>query len=157
MSSIEVHQRALDEQLVPVANRLPIKNSNFRLSDDYKESMDSIFHVALEIIRQSPFYNAFTITGSVSEIYMQEFWATASMNDNVMEFNIDNTPRFLELETFRDMFQVSIRTDDTEFAAPPSESETISFIKSIGYKGDLTRISHFEMCRFQYNSWFLHL
>ena len=83
---------------------------------------------------------------------MQEFWATASMNDNVMEFNIDNTPRFLELETFRDLFQVSIRTDDTEFDAPPSESETISFIKSLGYKGDMTRISHFEMSHL-YQPW----
>ena len=67
------------------------------------------------------------------------------MKENVLEFNIDNTPKFLELETFRDMFQVSICTDDSEFAALPSESETISFIKALGYKGDLTRISHFEM------------
>ena len=104
MSTVEAKQRALDEKIVPVADRLPIKLSNSRLPESFKYSKDSIFHVALEMIKQSLFYNAFTITGSVPEIYIHEFWATAKMNDKVMQFNIDNIPKSLDLETFRDIF-----------------------------------------------------
>ena len=71
MSNVKAKQRDLDEKIVPVADRLPIKHCNYHLPESFKDSKDSTFHVAHELIKQSSFYNTFIITGFVPEIYMQ--------------------------------------------------------------------------------------
>nr|GFC40999.1 hypothetical protein [Tanacetum cinerariifolium] len=67
---------ALDEALVPSAQRLRIGQSNFRLPSDI-QSKESTLQVVYDVLRRSTFFKEFLITADVPEIYMQEFWATA--------------------------------------------------------------------------------
>nr|GEW10662.1 hypothetical protein [Tanacetum cinerariifolium] len=72
-------QVALNEALVPHARRLRIGRSNFRLLSDIS-SKESTLQLVYDVLRQYPFFKAFLVTADVSEIYMQEFWATSTVH-----------------------------------------------------------------------------
>nr|GFC27421.1 hypothetical protein [Tanacetum cinerariifolium] len=71
MANMIEQQVALDEALVPSAQRLRIGRSNFRLPSDI-HSKESTLQVVYDVLRQSPFFKAFLVTADVPEIYMQE-------------------------------------------------------------------------------------
>nr|GEU31854.1 retrovirus-related Pol polyprotein from transposon TNT 1-94 [Tanacetum cinerariifolium] len=71
-------QVARDESLVPHARRLRIGRSNFRLLSDIK-SKESTLQLVYDVLRLTPFFKAFLVTPDVPEIYMQELWATATV------------------------------------------------------------------------------
>nr|GFC04063.1 hypothetical protein [Tanacetum cinerariifolium] len=62
-------QVAMDEALVPTAQRLKIRRSNFRLLSDIK-SKESTLQLVCDVLRICPFFKAFLVTADVSEIYM---------------------------------------------------------------------------------------
>nr|GEY46435.1 hypothetical protein [Tanacetum cinerariifolium] len=72
-------QVAMDEALVPYARRLRIGRSNFRLLSDisFKESTLQLVYDVLHI---NPFFKAFLVTADVLEIYMRQFWTTATVH-----------------------------------------------------------------------------
>nr|GEZ36767.1 retrovirus-related Pol polyprotein from transposon TNT 1-94 [Tanacetum cinerariifolium] len=70
-------QAAMDEVLIPHAKRLRIKRSNFCLLSDIK-SKESTLQFVYDVLRICLFFKAFLVTVDVPEIYMQEFWATAT-------------------------------------------------------------------------------
>nr|GEW44993.1 hypothetical protein [Tanacetum cinerariifolium] len=70
-------QVALDEALVPQASRLRIGKSNFRLRSNIT-SKESTLQMVYDVLRLTLFYKAVLVTADVLEIYMQEFWATAT-------------------------------------------------------------------------------
>nr|GEU43152.1 hypothetical protein [Tanacetum cinerariifolium] len=86
-TTIEQHV-ALDEALVPSAQRLRIRRSNFRLPSDI-HSKESTLQVVYDVLRQSPFFKAFLVTEDVPEIYMQEFWAIATVHQHSIRFKMD--------------------------------------------------------------------
>nr|GFC00828.1 hypothetical protein [Tanacetum cinerariifolium] len=59
----------MDEALVPMAQRLKIRRSNFRLLSDIK-SKESTLQLVYDVLRRCPFFNAFLVTADVPEIYM---------------------------------------------------------------------------------------
>nr|GFB61141.1 hypothetical protein [Tanacetum cinerariifolium] len=63
---------AMDEALVPSAQRWRIKRSNFQLLFDI-QSKESTLQLVYDVLRRCPFYKAFLVTADVPEIYMQEF------------------------------------------------------------------------------------
>nr|GEV75912.1 hypothetical protein [Tanacetum cinerariifolium] len=65
-------QVAMDEALVPHAQRLRIGRSNFRLLSDIK-SKESTLQLVYDVMHLCPFFKAFLVTADVPEIYMLEF------------------------------------------------------------------------------------
>nr|GFB47727.1 hypothetical protein [Tanacetum cinerariifolium] len=77
-------QVALDKALVPHASRLRIRKSNFCNKSDIS-SKESTLQLAYDVLRLTPFYNAFLVIADVLEIYMQEFWAIATTKASVQK------------------------------------------------------------------------
>nr|GEV45537.1 retrovirus-related Pol polyprotein from transposon TNT 1-94 [Tanacetum cinerariifolium] len=77
-------QVALDEALVSHASRLRIGKSNFCLRSDIT-SKESTLQLVYDVLRLTPFYKAFLVTANVPEIYMQEFWATATIHHHLIQ------------------------------------------------------------------------
>nr|GEU43988.1 hypothetical protein [Tanacetum cinerariifolium] len=104
-------QVALDEALVHHASRIRIGKSNFCLRSDitFKEST---LQLVYDFLRLTPFYKAFLVTADVSEIYMQEFWATATVHHHSIRFKMDNKKRIVNLEYFREMLHICPRLHD---------------------------------------------
>nr|GEY29402.1 hypothetical protein [Tanacetum cinerariifolium] len=84
MSITKEQQQALDDALVPREQHLRIGNCNFKLSITFKPK-EPTFHVALDVLSLTPFYQAFLISASVHAIYMHEFWATKFVDPSFEE------------------------------------------------------------------------
>nr|GFA21214.1 hypothetical protein [Tanacetum cinerariifolium] len=98
-------QVALDEAIFPHASILRIRKSNFRLKSDIY-SKESTLQLAYDVLRLTPFYKAFLVTADVPEIYMQEFWATATVHHYSIRFKMDNKKHIVNLEYFREMLHI---------------------------------------------------
>nr|GEY01540.1 retrovirus-related Pol polyprotein from transposon TNT 1-94 [Tanacetum cinerariifolium] len=98
-------QVAMDEALVPSAQRLRIKRSNFQLLPDI-QSKESTLQLVYDVLRRCPFYKAFLVTTDVPEIYMQELWATTIVHHLPIRFKIDNKKHILDLESFRNILHI---------------------------------------------------
>nr|GEY99350.1 hypothetical protein [Tanacetum cinerariifolium] len=117
-------QLAMDEALVPNAQRLKIGRSNFRLLSDIK-SKESTLQLVYDVLRRCPFFNAFLVTADVPEIYMQEFWATATIHYHSIRFKMDTKKHIIDLESFRDILHICPRVPGQPFADPPFEEEIL--------------------------------
>nr|GEZ72024.1 hypothetical protein [Tanacetum cinerariifolium]GFA20029.1 hypothetical protein [Tanacetum cinerariifolium]GFA20047.1 hypothetical protein [Tanacetum cinerariifolium] len=101
-------QVAMDEALVPTTQRLRIGRSNFRLLSDIK-SKESTLQLVYDVLHRCPFFKAFLVTTDVPEIYMQEFWATATVHYHSIQFKMDNKKHIIDLESFRDILHICLR------------------------------------------------
>nr|GEV12949.1 hypothetical protein [Tanacetum cinerariifolium] len=101
-------QVVMDEALVPHAQRLRIGKSIFRLLSDIK-SKESTLQLVYDVLRICPFFKAFLVTVDVPKIYMQEFWATATVHHHAIRFKMDNKKHIVNLESFRDMLLICPR------------------------------------------------
>nr|GFB33960.1 hypothetical protein [Tanacetum cinerariifolium] len=127
MATTIEQQVAMDEALIPSAQRLRIGQSNFRLPSDI-QSKESTLQVVYDVLRRSPFFKAFVVTADVPEIYMQEFWATAYVHQHSIRFKMDTRKNIVNLEAFREMLHISPRVSSQSFAELPFEEEILEFL-----------------------------
>ncbi|GKE55933.1 hypothetical protein Tco_1495118 [Tanacetum coccineum] len=140
MSITKEQQQALDDAIVPREQHLKIRNYNYRLSTTFKPK-EPTFQVALDVLSLTPFYQAFLISGSVPAIYMHEFWAIVSYHKNNIKFKMNKMNYSFDLETFRDMLHICLNLPGKKFVDPPFEEEILSFIRELGYPGDIKSLS----------------
>nr|GEZ84456.1 hypothetical protein [Tanacetum cinerariifolium] len=104
MATTIEQQVALDEALVPSAQRLRIGRSNFRLPSDI-QSKESTLQV--------------------------EFWATAFVHLHSVRFKMDTRKNIVDLEAFREMLHISPRVPGQSFAELPFEEEILEFLRTM--------------------------
>nr|GEY10514.1 hypothetical protein [Tanacetum cinerariifolium] len=125
------HQLAMDEALVPTAQRLKIGRSNFCLLSDIK-SKESTLQLIYDVLRRCSFFKAFLVTADVPEIYMQEFLATTTVHYHSIRFKMDNKKHIIDLESFRDILHICLRVHGQPFAELSIEEEILAFIHFLG-------------------------
>nr|GEY66500.1 hypothetical protein [Tanacetum cinerariifolium] len=133
-------QVALDEALVPSAQRLRIGRSNFRLPSDI-QSKEPTLQVVYDVLRNSPFFRAFLVTADVPKIYMQEFWATAKLHQHSIRFKMDTKKHVLDLEAFREMLHISPRIPGQSFADLPFEEEILEFLRFLRHSTQIKTLT----------------
>ncbi|GJT82989.1 hypothetical protein Tco_1057331 [Tanacetum coccineum] len=133
-------QQALDDALVPREQRLTIGSCNYRLSTTFKPK-EPTFQVALDVLTLTPFYPAFLITASVPAVYMQEFWATVTYQKHHIRFKMNKKSYSFDMETFRNMLLICPKLPGQKFVDPPFEEEILTFIRELGYPGNIKLLS----------------
>nr|GFC08824.1 hypothetical protein [Tanacetum cinerariifolium] len=133
-------QVALDEALVPSAQRLRIGRSNFRLPSDI-QSKEPTLQVIYDVLHNSPFFKPFLVTTDVPEIYMQKFWATAKLHQHSIRFKMDTKKHILELEAFREMLHISPRILGQSFTELPFEEEILEFLRFLGHSTQIKTLT----------------
>nr|GEY65503.1 retrovirus-related Pol polyprotein from transposon TNT 1-94 [Tanacetum cinerariifolium] len=136
MATTIEQQVALDEALVPSAQRLRIERSNFRLPSDI-QSKEPTLQVVYDVLRRSPFFKAFLMTADVPEIYMQEFWATTKVHQHSIRFKMDTKKNSVDLESFREILHISPRVLGQSFAELPFEEEILKFLRFLGHSAQI--------------------
>nr|GEU52092.1 hypothetical protein [Tanacetum cinerariifolium] len=93
---------------------------------------------------------AFQITTDVPDIYMQEFWATASVHYHSIHFKMNNNKHIVNLGYFREMLQICPKLPNQQFKEPPFEEKLFAPVinkclsgKSTGY--DSVRLSQAQI------------
>ncbi|GKA28033.1 hypothetical protein Tco_0714201 [Tanacetum coccineum] len=140
MSITKEQQQALDDALVPREQRLTIGSCNYRLSTTFKPK-EPTFQVALDVLTLTPFYPAFLITASVPAVYMQEFWATVTYQKHHIRFKMNKKSYSFDMETFRNMLLICPKLPGQKFVDPPFEEEILTFIRELGYPGNIKLLS----------------
>nr|GFA51926.1 hypothetical protein [Tanacetum cinerariifolium] len=133
-------QIAKDKALVPHAKRLQIRRSNFRLLSDIK-SKESTLQLVYDVLCQTSFFKAFRVTADVPKIYMQEFWATATVHHHSIRFKMDNKKHIVNLESFREMLHICPRLPRQPFIEPPFKEEILAFLWFLGHSGAIRRVT----------------
>nr|GEY02131.1 hypothetical protein [Tanacetum cinerariifolium] len=117
-----------------------IGKRNFRLIS-YITSKESTLQLVYDVLRLTPFYKAFLVTADVPEIYMQEFWATATVHHNSIRFKMDNRKRIVNLEYFREMLHICPRLPGQTFDALPFKEEILAFFIFLGHSGEIRKLT----------------
>ncbi|GKC47120.1 hypothetical protein Tco_1064842, partial [Tanacetum coccineum] len=111
MNPIAAQQVALDNALVAPGDRVKIGKCNMRIIRTIKKK-EPTYQVVSDALALSPLYLAF-----------------------LSQLKVD-------VEVIRDILQICPRLSNQEFVEPPSLDEEIaSFIKELGYKGDIESIT----------------
>nr|GEV50775.1 hypothetical protein [Tanacetum cinerariifolium] len=84
---------------------------------------------------------AFLVTADVPEIYMQEFWATATVHHHAIRFKMDNKKHIVNLESFRSMLHIYPRVHGQTFVKPPFEEEILAFIRFLGHSAAIRTLT----------------
>ncbi|GKA38593.1 hypothetical protein Tco_0731144 [Tanacetum coccineum] len=130
MDTTRAQQKALDDELVAPANRLQIGKCNLRLSSTLK-SKEPTLQVVLDALKLTSFYKAFEITADVPEIYMQEFWVTASRHHSLLRFKINGKSHTVNVDNIRDMLKICPKLSGQNFEDAPLKEEILSFIREL--------------------------
>ncbi|GKE34450.1 hypothetical protein Tco_1453772, partial [Tanacetum coccineum] len=133
-------QIALDDALVAPANRLKIGKGNLRLSSDLN-SKEATLQVVYDVLKLTPFYKAFQITTDFLEIYMQEFWTTATFHHHLIRFKMNKKKHNVNLEYFREMLQICPKLPNQQFEELPFEEAIIIFLRDLGHSGEIKMIT----------------
>nr|GFA60779.1 hypothetical protein [Tanacetum cinerariifolium] len=84
---------------------------------------------------------AFLVTVDVPEIYMQEFWATATVHRHSIRFKMNNKKHIINLETFRDMLHVCPRVPGQSFDELPFEADILEFLRFLGHSDEIRTLT----------------
>ncbi|GJV72932.1 retrovirus-related pol polyprotein from transposon TNT 1-94 [Tanacetum coccineum] len=103
---------------------------------DLDNALEHTSSVVLNSLGLSPLYPTFLITAEVPEIYMHQFWHTITKikNSSSYKFKLDKKHCKIDVEVFHNILQICLRLLNQEFDAPPSDEETVTFIKELGHK-----------------------
>nr|GEU62368.1 hypothetical protein [Tanacetum cinerariifolium] len=115
----------------------------FRLLSDIK-SKESTLQLIYDVLHLYPFFKAFLVTTDVPEIYMQEFWATATVHHHVIRFKMDNKKHIVNLESFRDMLHICLRVPGQSFAEPLFEEDILAFVCFLGHNAAIRMLTDVE-------------
>ncbi|GJY46836.1 hypothetical protein Tco_0435899 [Tanacetum coccineum] len=122
------------EKLV-AEKRLEIGKCNGRINLG-KTQREPTFQVVLDALALTPCYSAFLTTADVPEVYMHQFWDSIHKHDTSYKFRMDKKKKFyLNLETFRDIFQICPRVHGQDFDELPTDEVNVSFFKELGHTG----------------------
>nr|GEZ08129.1 hypothetical protein [Tanacetum cinerariifolium] len=134
-------QVAMDEALVPHAHILRTGRSNFCLLSDIK-SKESTLQLVYDVLHLSPFFKAFLVTADVPKIYMQEFWATATIHHHSIRLKMDNKKHIVNLESFREMLHICPRLPYQPFVEPPFEEEILAFLRFLRHSRAIRKLTN---------------
>nr|GEU70953.1 hypothetical protein [Tanacetum cinerariifolium] len=84
---------------------------------------------------------AFLVTADVPKIYMQEFWATATVHQHSIRFKMDTRKHIVDLESFREMLHISPRVPSQSFAELPFEEEILEFLRFLGHSAQIKTLT----------------
>nr|GEZ90211.1 hypothetical protein [Tanacetum cinerariifolium] len=105
------------------------------------EQQESTLQVVYDVLRMSPFFKAFLVTADVPEIYMQEFWATATVHQHSIKFKMDTRKHIVDLEAFREMLHISPRVPGQSFAELPFEEDILEFLRFLGHSAQIKTLT----------------
>ncbi|GJR26633.1 hypothetical protein Tco_1102865 [Tanacetum coccineum] len=101
------------------------------------QQKEETFKVAIDVIKNSTCFKAFTITAEVPEIFMQQFWYTIKKvkDSETYEFLLANKKCIVDAEVFRKILDICPRVEGEEFTEVQDDDATLTFLIELGYKG----------------------
>nr|GEZ16504.1 histone deacetylase 14 [Tanacetum cinerariifolium] len=123
-----------DDQILPHIRWVPIGKSNCYL-DLEKSQSNPFYKIAMDLLKNTNFFRAFTASSTIPSIYIQQFWDTILYNKKTGCYKCQLDEQWFDLtkETLREALQIKPVNHNQSFAAPPSIDGLIDFVNQLGY------------------------
>ncbi|GJW43620.1 hypothetical protein Tco_0072419 [Tanacetum coccineum] len=123
-----------DEQIVPRNRWVPIGKSNCYLNEE-KSQPSPIFKIAVDILKQTNFFRAFTASSTIPAIYIQQFWDTICFDSKAGSYKCQLDEQWFNLtqDTLRDALQITPVDNNRAFSSPPTPDTLVEFVNKLGY------------------------
>nr|GEY67277.1 monodehydroascorbate reductase [Tanacetum cinerariifolium] len=123
-----------DDQILPYIRWILIGKSNCDL-DQEKSQSNPIYKIAVDLLKNTNFFRAFTASSNLPSIYIQQFWDTIQYDKKAgcYKYQLDEQWFDLTKETLREALQITPVNRNQAFAAPPSINGLIDFVNQLGY------------------------
>nr|GEW10382.1 retrovirus-related Pol polyprotein from transposon TNT 1-94 [Tanacetum cinerariifolium] len=122
-----------DDQILPHIRWVPIGKSNCYL-DVEKSQSNPIYKIAVDILKHTNFFRAFTASSIIPSIYIQQFWDTVRYDKTVGCYKCQLDEQWFDLtkDTLRDALQITPVNNNNAFSSPPSSDALIHFFNDLG-------------------------
>ncbi|GJW22649.1 hypothetical protein Tco_0033271 [Tanacetum coccineum] len=121
-----------DEQIVPRNQWVPIGKSNCYLNEE-KSQRNPIFKIAVDILKQTNFFRAFTASSTIPAIYIQQFWDTIRFDSKARSYRCQLDEQWFNLnqDTLRDALQITPVDNNRAFSSPPTPDTLVEFVNEL--------------------------
>ncbi|GJQ94282.1 hypothetical protein Tco_0005421 [Tanacetum coccineum] len=132
-----------DEQIVPRNQWVPIGKSNCYLNEE-KSQRNPIFKIAVDILKQTNFFRAFTASSTIPAIYIQQFWDTIRFDSKARSYRCQLDEQWFNLnqDTLRDALQITPVDNNRAFSSPPTPDTLVEFVNKLGYPKEVMHLSN---------------
>ncbi|GKC46802.1 hypothetical protein Tco_1064524, partial [Tanacetum coccineum] len=123
-----------DDQILPRSRWVPVGKSNCYLDAEKTES-NPIYKIAVDILKHTNFFRAFTVSSIIPSIYIQQFWDTVRYDKTTGSYSCQLDEQWLNLtkDTLRDALQITPVDNNNAFSSPPTPDVLIKFVNDLGY------------------------
>ncbi|GJS11661.1 retrovirus-related pol polyprotein from transposon TNT 1-94 [Tanacetum coccineum] len=132
-----------DEQIMPRIRWVPIGKSNCYLNEE-KSQPSPIYKIAVDILKQTNFFRAFTASSTIPAIYIQQFWDTICFDSKAGSYKCQLDEQWFDLtkDTLRDALQITPVDNNRVFSPPPTPDTLIDFVNELGYPKEVIHLSN---------------
>ncbi|GJZ23190.1 hypothetical protein Tco_0560649, partial [Tanacetum coccineum] len=122
-----------DDQILPRIRWVPIGKSNCYLI--LKVAKYPIYKIALQELKHTNFFRAFTASSTIPSIYIQQFWDTVRYDNKTGSYSCQLDEQWFDLtkDTLRDALQITPVDTNNAFSSPPTPDALIKFVNDLGY------------------------
>ncbi|GKC54325.1 hypothetical protein Tco_1077070, partial [Tanacetum coccineum] len=85
-----------DEQILPRIRWVPIGKRNGYLYEE-KSQPSPIFKIAVDILKQTNLFRAFTVSSTIPAIYIQQFWDTICFDSKAGSYKCQLDEKWFDL------------------------------------------------------------
>ncbi|GKA96776.1 hypothetical protein Tco_0818871, partial [Tanacetum coccineum] len=132
-----------DEKILPRIRWVPIGKSNCYL-DAEKSQRNPIYKIAVDILKQTNFFRAFTASLTIPAIYIQQFWDTICYDRIARGYKCQLDEQWFNLtkDTLRDALLITSVNNNKAFSSPPTQDTLINFVNDLGYPKEVKHLSN---------------
>ncbi|GJY73491.1 retrovirus-related pol polyprotein from transposon TNT 1-94 [Tanacetum coccineum] len=123
-----------DDQILPRIRWVPIGKSNCYLDVERSQS-NLIYKIAVDILKHTNFFRAFTASSTIPSIYIQQFWDTIQYDNKIGSYSCQLDEQWFDLtkDTLKDSLQIIPVDTNNAFSSPPTPDALIKFVNDLGY------------------------
>ncbi|GJS49113.1 retrovirus-related pol polyprotein from transposon TNT 1-94, partial [Tanacetum coccineum] len=123
-----------DDQNLPRSSWVPVGKNNCYL-DVEKSQSNPIYKIAVEILKHTNFFRAFTTSSTILSIYIQQFWDTIRYDKTTGRYSCQLDEQWFDLkkDTLRDALQITPVNNNQSFSSHPTPDALINFVNDLGY------------------------
>nr|GEY68969.1 histone deacetylase 14 [Tanacetum cinerariifolium] len=124
----------VDDQILPHIRWVPIGKNNCYL-DLEKSHSNPIYKIAVDLLKNTNFFRAFTASSIIPSIYIQLFWDTILYDKKARCYRrqLDEQWFVLTKETLWEALHITSVSNNQAFVASPSIDGLIDFVNQLGY------------------------
>nr|GEW46592.1 E-beta-farnesene synthase [Tanacetum cinerariifolium] len=123
-----------DDQILPHIRWVPIGKRNCYL-DVEKSQRNPIYKIAVDILKHTNFFRAFTTSSTIPSIYIQKLWDTIQYDKSAGCYRCQLDEQWFDLtkDTLKDTLQITPVNENQAFTSSPSSDALINFVNELGY------------------------